>query len=484
MRRYISLGWIVLLLLSLTALASPPHALAQQPPAALSLRLDEVDSAAFPQVTLALTVRDANGVPAPDLPARAFEVTEDGAATAPVVALESATNRDRPVSLVLVVDISGSMEGQPLADARAAARALIERLGPQDEAAVIAFAGSVTLDGLNPAREHPPTTDRRVVTALLDSLQAKGGTPLYDALYKGVLWAQESALGHRAVILLTDGVDEDPGSAVAGPDTPILAATRANLPVFTIGLSGVGDRLASGYLERVARSTGGVYQETPDSVQLTQLFQNVLDRVKQQYRLTYRSGLPADGRRHRVQVRVSTGDRSAEAATTFGPLPLAPTDTPAPTATASPTRTPSPRTRGPSPTATATSTATVAPTATATPTPTDTPEAAPVVAMTLVPPGPTRTVTPTPTSASTPTTAPTPAPPVVPTPPPPQSRGVTLPLPLILGGLAALAVVVTGVALLGGRRQPPREYCANCGHPLTGPGACPQCGDARRLKRL
>jgi VWFA-related protein len=471
MRRHISLCCTVLLLLSLLAPLAPP-ALAQPPPAALSLRLDGADSAAFPQVTLALTVRDANGVPVPDLPARAFEVTEDGAATAPVVALESVTNRDRPVSLVLVVDISGSMDRQPLADARAAARALIDQLGAQDEAAVIAFAGRVTLDGLNPAREHPPTTDRRVITALLDSLQARGGTPLYDALYKGVLWAQESALGHRAVILLTDGVDEDPGSVVAGEDTPILAATRANLPVFTIGLRGVGDRLASGYLERVARSTGGTYQETPDSAQLTQLFQNVLDRLKQQYRLTYRSGLPADGQRHRVQVRVSAGDRSAEAATTFGPLPLAPTDTPAP-----PTPTPTATVAAsPTPTATASATATPLPTDTATPTPTDTPEAAPAVAITLVPPGPTRTLTPTPAPTSTP---PLPSPP--PAPPPP---GTSAPLPLILGGLAALALIVTGIALLGGRRRGPAEYCANCGHALTGPGACPQCGDARRLKRL
>jgi len=327
------------------------------------------------------------------------------------------------------VDTSGSMEGQPLADAQQAARTLVEQLGEEDEVAFIAFSGAVDLDSADPAREHNPTADRNTVAGLIDGLTAGGGTPLYDALYKGVLWAQQATLGNRAVILLTDGVDEDPGSVVASAETAIQEATRANVPVFTVGLEGVGERLDSGYLERVARTTGGTYQETPDSAQLTQLFQNVVDRLKQQYLLTYQSGLPGDGQEHRVSVRVEVDSRAAADEMDFGPLPIFETPTPPP------------------------------------PTPTETPV-------------PTATSTPAPTTTPTPVPSPTPTPVVPRTPPPPPVW------PWIVGGslLAGLVLAVVAILIARGRGAVP-EYCRNCGYRLTAPGACPQCGDTHRATK-
>jgi len=298
------------------ALAIPIHA--QQPPAELSIHVAEVDTTAFPQVALTVTVRDANGLPAHDLDAHAFEVNEDREPKAqPIASVEPVVNAELPAGVVLVIDISGSMQGQPLADAQAASRALVEQLGEEDEIAFVAFAHQVDLDGLDTSREHTPTTNRREIVALIDGLQAEGGTPLYDALYKGVRWAEEATLSHRAVILLTDGVDEDPGSAVASQETPIQEATRNNVPVFTIGL---GNQIDRGYLERVARTTGGVYQETPDSAQLTTLFLNVLQRLKQQYVVAYESGLEPDGEEHRVTVAVEVEGRQASDEARMGPL--------------------------------------------------------------------------------------------------------------------------------------------------------------------
>ncbi|MGD2146800.1 MAG: VWA domain-containing protein [Anaerolineae bacterium] len=330
-----------LIVMLMLAASIPVPAQAQQSPAEPSVRVVEADVSAFPQVALTVTVREANGVPVSGLDEAAFEVNEDRAPEArPIVGVQPMTNRDLPLGLVLVVDISGSMAGQSLTDAQAAARTLVEQLGEEDEVAFIAFADAVDLDGLNPAREHPPTTDRGVLTALIDGLAAEGGTPLYDALYKGVQWAQEGSLDHRAVILLTDGVDEGPGSAVASTETPIQEATRANVPVFTIGL---GSEIDAGYLERVARTTGGTYQEAPDSGQLTALYLNVPDQLKQQYVVTYESGLPPDGDTHRVGVSVEVDDRQASDEAELGPLPVAPTPTSVPTAlppTATPTSPP------------------------------------------------------------------------------------------------------------------------------------------------
>jgi VWFA-related protein len=414
------LKFAVLVLLSLAPSMPLPPVCAQQPPADLSIRVNAVDVSAFPQVALTVTARDANGVPVPGLDARAFEVNEDRAPQArPITAVEPVTNPDLPVCVALVVDVSGSMAGQPLADAQNAARALVEQLGAEDEVAFIAFAGAVDLDGLDPAREHPPTTDRRVVMALIDDLAAGGGTSLYDALYKGVLWAEEATLGHRAVILLTDGVDEAPGSAVASDETPIQEATRANVPVFTIGLGG---QIDAGYLERVARTTGGVYQETPDSAGLTTLFLNVLERLKQQYVITYESALPSDGEMHRVTVAVEVEDRRASDEAELGPLPLA-----------------------------------VA--LTEEPTPTTEPIVAPAVTVAVTEPAAVQESTPGGFGWPAAATA--------------------------VGGLGLLVVVALGVVIAARRRRAAQqEYCKGCGRTLAPGEVCPDCGpDAGRFRK-
>ncbi|MBE2269010.1 MAG: VWA domain-containing protein, partial [Anaerolinea sp.] len=297
-----------------------------QSPSDLNARIDAVQADQHPQHTLVVTVRDANGVPVPDLTAANFEVNEDRVPQArTITSVEPFVNPDVPVSVVLVIDVSGSMQGQPLADAKVAATRFLDRLSENDRVAVVAFSDRVNLDVVDIAREAVFTTDKSELYRLIDDLQANGGTPLYDAAYKAVQSVSAEIVGNRAVILLTDGRDEDPGSKVASEETPIQAATRANIPVFTIGL---GNQIDRGYLERMARLTGGTYQETPDSAQLATMFQNVGDLLKQQYRITYTSDLEADGQMHRVEVIVKQAGRTAQTEAEFGPLGTAATAAP------------------------------------------------------------------------------------------------------------------------------------------------------------
>ncbi|MGQ9501812.1 MAG: vWA domain-containing protein, partial [Anaerolineae bacterium] len=371
--------WVALLLASVF----PVHVEAQEPsPTTLSVSVDASSVVNFPQVTLMVTVRDAYGRVVSDITPEMVQVFEDdGTQTRPVVRVEPLINPSRPVYVILVLDISGSMIGQPVKDAKAAARALIERMGPQDYVALIAFKISIALDELDPTREHLFTTDHASVLALVDRLRAKGGTPLYDALYKAARWAKNMAPGNRFIVLLTDGVDEDPGSVLATPDDAIAEAARADTTIFAIGYEGVEGRLAREFLQRAARETGGSYQETPDSGQLIPLFREILERPRQQTRLVYRSGVLLDGRTHSVRVRVRVGDQSGEGVGVFGPVPFIPTPTPTFTPTATPTVTSTP---------TSTPTATPSPTYTATPVPT-------------VPPSPTHTATLAPTMPPSPT---------------------------------------------------------------------------------
>jgi VWFA-related protein len=263
-----------------------------------------------------VTVRDANGVSIVGLGADRFEIVEDGRSSFPPAQVEAQVNSEAVVSLVMVIDISGSMEGKPIKEAIRAANALLDQLSARDRAAIIAFADEV--QDLDPAvleegKEMGFTTDKNAIRNVVNFLDTRIGwdTPLYDAIYKGVRMVETEPVGKRAVIVMTDGRDErdnaqgvpvkDAGS-LSTPDDPINEANRYNIPIFTIGL---GTKLDTKYLGRLAERTGGLFQQAPQPEELTPLFENVVNQLKTQYVLDFRSRLPKDASYHSLMVRVA-----------------------------------------------------------------------------------------------------------------------------------------------------------------------------------
>ncbi len=286
---------------------------------AVNLSIDDLDMSSFPDSRASVTVRDANGVPIPGLGADRFEMVEDGRASFPPSEVTTHVNPDAVISIVMVIDISGSMEGKPVEEAMRAANALLDQLSAEDRAAIIAFADRVeSLDPteLEEGKELGFTTDKNAVRNVVNFLDTKIGwdTPLYDAIYKGVKMAASEPVGKRAVVVMTDGRDErdnaagvpvkDAGS-LSTPDDPINEANRYNIPIFSIGLAGLGGKIDTKYLARLAERTGGLYQETPEPEDLTPLFQEVVNQLKTQYLLHYSSQVEMDDSYHSLMIRVN-----------------------------------------------------------------------------------------------------------------------------------------------------------------------------------
>ncbi|RPI59013.1 MAG: VWA domain-containing protein [Chloroflexi bacterium] len=285
----------------------------------VSVSIDEIQMDQFPQSTVLVTVRDANGVPLIGLGADKFEIVEDGRASFPPTEVAPQVNADAPVSAIMVIDISGSMEGAPIKEAMRAANAFLDQLGAEDRAAIIAFADEVqSLDptAFEDGKEMGFTTDKNAIRNVVNFLDAKIGwdTPLYDAIYKGVKMAAAEPVGKRAVVVMTDGRDErdnaqgvpvkDTGS-LSTPDDPINEANRHGIPIFTVGLAGIGGKIDTRYLMRLSERTGGIYQEAPKPEELTPLFENVVSQLKTQYVLGYESRLERDQAYHSLMVRVN-----------------------------------------------------------------------------------------------------------------------------------------------------------------------------------
>lgn len=280
-----------MLLAALIVLVSPTTIAAQD---GTRLTVNTVDVGAFPHVAVLVTVIDANGLPVQGLDATAFTLSEDGR---PVddFTLTELHDSTEPISLVIAIDTSDSMRsGYPntaLENTKQAVRAFIGALGPSDLVGLVAFSDEA-------AEVTPLTADKAAVTQAVDSLEASGGTALYDAIVVSIGLLKDLPAGRKAVILFSDGWDT---SSVFSLGEAINEVVRWSIPVYPIGFGNVD----ASTIMRISNLTGGYAQIEPDSTALGRALESVLATLRHQYRLDFTSGLMADGREHNLLVSLT-----------------------------------------------------------------------------------------------------------------------------------------------------------------------------------
>lgn len=152
---------------------------------------------------------------------------------------ERAVAEAERVRIMLLIDVSSSMMGEPLTEAQTAAREFLDRCDfTRMEVGLVSFSSDVHL-------QSPPTGNARRVGAAIHRLEAEGSTNLTDALEmaRGQLVADD---WRRYVVLLTDGYPDAPESAIEQAD----AAKEQGIRIVAIGI-GAADRE---YLNRLASS--------------------------------------------------------------------------------------------------------------------------------------------------------------------------------------------------------------------------------------
>jgi VWFA-related protein len=308
----LALGW---------ALLAPPSTSAQAPAA---LDITQVISTAYPEVTAVVSVRDAFGTPVGGLNAAAFSASEDGAA-AQALDVQAAVDAGVGMAVVMVMDTSGSMAGDPLATTQEAAVAFVDSLLPNDKATVIAFADSV-----GPPSEL--TGDKQALASVLRGLQANGATALYDAVVAGVRAAGAAPLPRKVVVLLTDGQEYGTRSSATLEDSLNEAGT-ASVPVFAIG---VGEDVNVPYLQEVAQRSGGQFLAAPAPADIPAVYEGIGRLLRAQYLLRLRLPGQADGGDSELRVSVSVGGATVEGTAHFRRPGGAPQATATATATPEP----------------------------------------------------------------------------------------------------------------------------------------------------
>jgi len=200
-----------------------------------------------------------------------------------------------PVSMVLVLDSSGSMK-RASEQVVAAAATFVETLRPEDSLGMLTFADKVNV-------AHAITTNRANTIETLAEYKAEGGTALYDALCDSLLMLK-GLKGRRAVVILSDGRDEDnpgtgPGS-VRTWDSVLRLLQDQDVLMFPVGL---GTKIDPERLNLLATFSGGQAYFPQDVSELAAQFGRVTENLRHRYVVGYTStNSTRDGKWRGVEI--------------------------------------------------------------------------------------------------------------------------------------------------------------------------------------
>jgi Ca-activated chloride channel homolog len=219
---------------------------------------------ADPSVALGAPLDRAHGVD----PAQPQNVLPNPPVAVTRAVLDSFPQVKRAVAVTFVIDTSGSMNGEPLQQAKAGAHVFLAGLPDGDTARLLFFAGAPRWHS---ERAEPLSAARERLGQAIDASFADGGTALYDAVLAACAPAPGAGPGAaRAVVVLTDGQDTDSKASLdallARLRQQTTAGESAQAPprVFTIAY---GPKADPGVLKRIAEAGGGgFFSGTPKDI--------------------------------------------------------------------------------------------------------------------------------------------------------------------------------------------------------------------------
>jgi VWFA-related protein len=249
------------------------------------------------EVNVVFTVTDKHGRRITDLKQSDFQVLDDNKPPEEIRSFHAETNL--PLQVGLLIDASNSVRDRFKFEQQSAIEFLNQTIHPRiDQAFVVGF-------DVTPEVTQDFTDNTELLAHGVHELRPGGGTALYDALYFAcrdkLLKASKSVTVRRAIILLSDG--EDNQSHVTREEA-IEMAQRAEAIVYTIstnvsGTKGQGDKV----LERIADATGGRAFFPFQIRDVSNAFAEIQDELRSQYAVSYKpANLKSDGHYRTIEI--------------------------------------------------------------------------------------------------------------------------------------------------------------------------------------
>lgn len=254
------------------------------------------DLSDFPTVRLSVALSGDAAIV--DLDADDVVVTENGD---PVDADVEALSDDT-LDVVLAIDVSGSMAGDPLAQAKVASLQFIDELPSNARVAIVSFGNTADL-------RSGFTTNRDSSRDAVNALATGGETALYDGVNLSAQQIAASDASRSAVIVLSDG-----GDTVSSVDLDgaVSALEGTETDFFAVSLqSGEADEAA---LNALADAADGSVVPASDPGALAAAYVDLGQRIANQYDIVFESVTDAPTATFAVQVGSSGAEASIEVA--------------------------------------------------------------------------------------------------------------------------------------------------------------------------
>jgi VWFA-related protein len=262
-------------------------------------------------VTIQASVKDRRGRVVSGLTPADFEIRDNGELRQ-IVSLRA--DRNSPLSLAVLVDMSGSMRSEAkIGLARQAYDSILGQLRPgQDEAAVFIFDSELH-------QRQAFTSDMAILKDALNDFDAFGTTSLYDATATAARQLAKRTGTHKAILLLTDGLDTS--SAMTASEVSAIASS-IDVPVFIVAtMPSVDERQMVESSERpnadaadlrdLSDWTGGKFVFASTVVETVATASKLVDELRQQYVLAIEAAPSSEWRR--LDVRVKRGSAKVKA---------------------------------------------------------------------------------------------------------------------------------------------------------------------------
>ena len=258
-------------------------------------------------VRIVATVKTQTGQIVGTLGKDEFEVYDNGAKQQ-VAVFEHQT--EQPLSVVLMVDTSGSTAKELKYEADSASRfyhALLGEGNLQDVAALYTFNWEIR-------EQQPFTRDLKTLDARLKLMHGEAGTAMYDAVYLGAQ-RLEPRQGRKVIVVVTDGGDTVSKLSVHKALEAAQLADAAIYAIVVMPITNDAGRNIGGEhaLEFMATGTGGRCFLPTVGAELDTAFASIITELRTQYLLGfYPRDVPLNKDRfHKLEVRVTRPDLRA-----------------------------------------------------------------------------------------------------------------------------------------------------------------------------
>lgn len=255
------------------------------------------------QVVLNVTVTDALENYVTGLRERDFRVFEDKVQQKII----NFSFAETPFAAVILVDTSGSME-QKMSLARSACSTFVSGIRTGDNVAIYGFGDSKV-------KKLQDFSEVRDVEPMLWDTNAKGMTPLYDAIVTAVEALAARPERRRAILIVSDGADTRSKHSY---DDALKGALAGQITIYSVNMTdaallgrGAPRDDGSQVLKSLAEKTGGRFYPTPGGLKLRDAFEQTVDELRNQYTIVYEpTNDKQDGRWRAIAVTTRATDHT------------------------------------------------------------------------------------------------------------------------------------------------------------------------------